>query len=63
MAPNISLMRFVISSENMFRLVTVCLQVPLFALYKSGVHPEFFIGGGADPEAIYNLCLILKIML
>jgi hypothetical protein len=28
-------------------------------------HPEFFIGGGrgADPEAIYNLCLILKIML
>jgi hypothetical protein len=20
-------------------------------------------GGGADPEAIYNLCLILKIML
>jgi hypothetical protein len=32
----------------------------------SGAHPEFFIGGeggGAEPEAICNLCLILKIML
>jgi hypothetical protein len=28
----------------------------------SGVHPEFFCWG-ADPEAIYNLCSILKIML
>jgi hypothetical protein len=29
-------------------------------------HPEFFTGEGgehAGPEAIYNLCLILKIML
>jgi hypothetical protein len=25
--------------------------------------PEFFIGGLTDPEAIYNLILILKIML
>jgi hypothetical protein len=31
---------------------------------ESGAHPQFFLGGGgADPEAIYNLCLILKIML
>jgi hypothetical protein len=31
---------------------------------RSGRHPEFFAGrGGADPETIYNLCLILKIML
>jgi len=29
-----------------------------------GAHPEFFIAGrGAGPEAIYNLCLILKIVL
>jgi hypothetical protein len=28
---------------------------------ESGVHPEFFLGG-ADPEAIYNLCVILKIV-
>jgi hypothetical protein len=28
----------------------------------SGAHPEFFLGG-TDPETIYNLCLILKIML
>jgi hypothetical protein len=31
-----------------------------------GAHPEFFIGGmggGADPEATYILCLILKMML
>jgi hypothetical protein len=28
-------------------------------------HPEFFLGGGGgvDREAVYNLCLILKIML
>jgi hypothetical protein len=27
-------------------------------------HPEFATGGeGADPEAVHNLCLILKIML
>jgi hypothetical protein len=36
---------------------------------RLGAHPEFFDGGGvgcggeADPEAIYNLCLILKIQL
>jgi hypothetical protein len=34
-----------------------------------GARPEFFIAGGgggegeADPEAIYNLCLILKSVL
>jgi len=28
----------------------------------SGVHPEF-LNGRADAEAIYNLCLILKILL
>jgi hypothetical protein len=31
-------------------------------LSVAGVHPEFF-RGVADPEAVYNLCLILKIML
>jgi hypothetical protein len=31
---------------------------------KSGAHAEFFAGGGgADPEAIYNLFFTLKIML
>jgi hypothetical protein len=38
---------------------------------ESGTHPEFFLGmggggvgsGRADPEAIYNLCSILKIIL
>jgi hypothetical protein len=29
----------------------------------SGGRPEFLLGGGADPETIYNRCLILKIML
>jgi hypothetical protein len=29
----------------------------------AGAHPEFFFGAGADPEALYNLTLILKIML
>jgi hypothetical protein len=35
-------------------------------LFRTGAHPEFFLRGGgrgADPEAIYNLCSILKIML
>jgi hypothetical protein len=33
-------------------------------LLKAGVQPEFFLwGDGADPEAKYNLYLILKIML
>jgi hypothetical protein len=34
-------------------------------LHYAGAHPEFFLvgGGGADPETIYNLCLILAIML
>jgi hypothetical protein len=32
--------------------------------FVTGGHPEFFIGGGgAHPEATYNLCLILNIML
>jgi hypothetical protein len=35
---------------------------------RVAAHPEFSLGGGgggggADPEPIYNLCLILKIML
>jgi hypothetical protein len=31
-------------------------------VFVTGAHPEFFLGGGgAYPEAIYNLCLILKI--
>ena len=29
--------------------------------FHAGAHPEFFLE--ADPEAIYNLCLILKILL
>jgi hypothetical protein len=30
---------------------------------EPGAEPEFFLGGGggADPVAIYNLCLILKL--
>ena len=31
---------------------------------SAGAHPGFFTGGGgAEPEAIYKSCLILKIML
>jgi len=27
-----------------------------FTNFTSGTHPEFFtVGGGADPEAVYNL--------
>jgi hypothetical protein len=29
----------------------------------SDAHSEFFLRGGADPEAIYNLCLGLNILL
>jgi hypothetical protein len=34
-------------------------------MLSTRAHPEFFVGGrgGADPEAIYNLYLILKIIL
>jgi hypothetical protein len=33
-------------------------------LMWAGAHPKFFLGvGETDPEAIHNLCLILKIML
>jgi hypothetical protein len=34
-------------------------------LILPGAHAEFFLGGGggADPGAIYNVCLILKIVL
>jgi hypothetical protein len=39
----------------------------LLLLYLgSGAHPEFTLGGGgegADPEAVCNLCLILKIVI
>jgi hypothetical protein len=29
--------------------------------YEAGTHPEYYNGGRkADPEAVYNLCLILK---
>jgi hypothetical protein len=38
--------------------------MPNFDLVReSGAHPEFFFWGGggeSDPEAIYNLCLMLK---
>jgi hypothetical protein len=33
----------------------------LYASCLAGLHPDFLLG--ADPDAIYNLCLILKIML
>jgi hypothetical protein len=41
------------------------LQVSAVGLCHTGAHPEFLIGGGlgADPEAIYNLCLILSVVL
>jgi hypothetical protein len=34
-------------------------------MLRSGAHPEFFLGGGgvSDPVAVYNLCLILKVIL
>jgi hypothetical protein len=34
-------------------------------VYSAGAHPKFFLGGGggADPEAVHNLCFILKITL
>jgi hypothetical protein len=33
-------------------------------LSSTGTYPEFFLGGqGADPEATYNLLLILKIVI
>jgi hypothetical protein len=32
-------------------------------VYNTGADPEFSLGGGADPEAICNVCVILKIML
>jgi hypothetical protein len=36
----------------------------LSVVYQNvGVHPEFFTGEGSDPEAMHNLCFILKIML
>jgi hypothetical protein len=28
---------------------------------RSAAHPEFFIGDGADPEVIYNLCLMFRL--
>jgi hypothetical protein len=44
-------------------LLTLTLKVePQFVL--PGVHTEFFAGGGgADLQAMYNLCFILKTML
>jgi hypothetical protein len=41
-----------------------CQQTVQFWQHQSGAHTEFFTRGrGADPEAIYNLCSILKTML
>jgi hypothetical protein len=42
------------AAEYIYICVSVCLPQ---------AHPGFFLGGGADPEDIYNLCLILNIML
>jgi hypothetical protein len=42
------------------------MKVPITKYLIAGTHPAFFLwggGGGADPEAMYDLCLILKIML
>jgi hypothetical protein len=33
-----------------------------FQNFRSGAHREYFVGIRADPEAMYNLCLVLKIM-
>jgi hypothetical protein len=36
--------------------------IDLFGWATAGAHPGIFLGA-ADPEAMYNLCLILKITL
>jgi hypothetical protein len=58
---------------GVFTLVSLTIQVVCIAMscrlvniyrhFEAGVHSEIFAGEGAHPEAIYNLCLILKIML
>jgi hypothetical protein len=45
---------------------SVHTSTPLLHCGMKGAHAEFFLGrgeGGTDPEAIYNICLILKVML
>jgi len=48
------------------RIQTACCsdrEYVFSGLLSAGVNLELFvIGGGADPEAVYKLCLILKIM-
>jgi hypothetical protein len=41
------------------QIKTQSVQTQLRSVY----YTFFFLGGGTDPDAIYNLCLILKIML
>jgi len=44
------------------QLVGFLLIILLNTSYKSGLQPALFFEG-ADPEAIKNLCVVLKIML
>jgi hypothetical protein len=37
--------------------------IKLLSVQQTKAQPEFFFGWGADPEAIYNFCLILKTIL
>jgi hypothetical protein len=46
-----------------YQVQSVHFYIPINST-NADAHPELFIGGGgADPEAMYNLCSILKIML
>jgi hypothetical protein len=51
--------------QMLFHLALFISQAqPVFLILSSSVaNPEFFTGEGAWPYAVYNLCLILKIML
>jgi hypothetical protein len=56
------IVRFINPTSVMNR--SVVFYTKICAWYEPGAHPEFFLGGvGADPEAIYNLYMFLKIML
>ena len=44
-------------------IIKILIHFSLFLLFGSTAHPDFFFGGGGDPEAKYNFYFILKIML
>jgi hypothetical protein len=55
-----------IKNFNICKLQQELLKLvkPTFSNYTPQVHNQnFLLGGGADPEAIHNLCLIFKIIL